>query len=144
MTDKDVSNNNVAIRKAAAITLEKNINSSWTDVKAQDPNLKYFQEADRNAIRQHFLACMVKCGDLSLVKLLSSCLHQILIRDWPNVWKNFETEVVSHLKSMAPEFNPEFVYPLLCAYNALAKVRQYNNGDDRLEISEANYVVMPI
>lgn len=134
----------MSIRKAAAITLEKNIQTSWHALQSNDPTIKHFSEADRIAVRQSYLTSMVKCGDLSLVKLLSSCLHQILIKDWPQHWKTFETEIIANLTQTVMDFNPELVYPLLCAYNALAKVRQYNNGDDREEICDANFIVMPI
>lgn len=138
MANPQVSNNNLELRKLAAITLEKNVQSHWLNVETE--KTPHFSKVDQANMRKSFVSSMLECGDMGLIKLLSSALNHVLRKDWPTEWPEFEKDIIAQIKASP---SAENLYPLLCAYNAFTKTRQYNHGDDRDEISEANYQLMP-
>lgn len=132
---------NLVLRKCAAITLENNVKTGWLSITKDQKSPHFFSEAAKDLVKQNILQSMISCEDISLIKILSASLHQILIRDFPHKWPGFESEIETHLKSQQ---SAEGLYPLLSAYNSFAKTRTSYIGDDREPISESNKTILPI
>ncbi|XP_013398069.1 importin-7 [Lingula anatina] len=130
------------VKQAGAIYLKNMIMQFWHEREAEfpgDPVPFNIHDNDKQPIRDNIVEAVIHASDPIRVQL-AICVSNIIKHDFPGRWPNVADKVAMYIQS---DNHQTWMGALLCLYQ-LIKTYEYKKSDERVPLTQAMHVLLPL